>query len=161
MGILVIPPTITISSISFAVRPASLRAVLHGGSVLEIKSSTKASNLALVIFRLICFGPVLSAVIKGKLTSVCSAEQTDVNLPFITADKTGPKHINLKMTRAKLEALVEDLISRTLPPCKTALKDAGLTANEIDEIVMVGGMTRMPKVPLKLKTFLVKSQIKV
>ena len=97
---------------------------------------------------------------KAKI-ELSSAEQTDVNLPFITADKTGPKHINLKMTRAKLEALVEDLISKTLPPCKTALKDAGLTANEIDEIVMVGGMTRMPKVLLKLKTFLEKIQIKV
>jgi molecular chaperone DnaK len=89
---------------------------------------------------------------KAKI-ELSSAEQTDVNLPFITADKTGPKHINLKMTRAKLEALVEDLISRTLPPCKTALKDAGLTASEIDEIVMVGGMTRMPKVLAKVKNF--------
>ena len=89
---------------------------------------------------------------KAKI-ELSSAEQTDVNLPFITADKTGPKHINLKMTRAKLEALVEDLISRTLPPCKTALKDAGLTANEIDEIVMVGGMTRMPKVLSEVKNF--------
>ncbi len=89
---------------------------------------------------------------KAKI-ELSSAEQTDVNLPFITADKTGPKHINLKMTRAKLEALVEDLISRTLPPCKTALKDAGLTANEIDEIVMVGGMTRMPKVLTEVKNF--------
>jgi len=89
---------------------------------------------------------------KAKI-ELSSAEQTDVNLPFITADKTGPKHINLKMTRAKLEALVESLISRTLPPCKTALKDAGLTANEIDEIVMVGGMTRMPKVLAEVKNF--------
>ena len=89
---------------------------------------------------------------KAKI-ELSSAEQTDVNLPFITADKTGPKHINLKMTRAKLEALVEDLISRTLPPCKTALKDAGLTANEIDEVVMVGGMTRMPKVLAEVKNF--------
>ena len=89
---------------------------------------------------------------KAKI-ELSSAEQTDVNLPFITADKTGPKHINLKMTRAKLEALVEDLISRTLPPCKTALKDAGLTANEIDEVVMVGGMTRMPKVLAEVKSF--------
>jgi molecular chaperone DnaK len=89
---------------------------------------------------------------KAKI-ELSSAEQTDVNLPFITADKTGPKHINLKMTRAKLEALVEDLISRTLPPCKTALEDAGLTANEIDEIVMVGGMTRMPKVLSEVKNF--------
>jgi len=89
---------------------------------------------------------------KAKI-ELSSAEQTDVNLPFITADKTGPKHINLKMTRAKLEALVEDLISRTLPPCKTALKDAGLTANEINEVVMVGGMTRMPRVLAEVKNF--------
>jgi len=89
---------------------------------------------------------------KAKI-ELSSAEQTDVNLPFITADKTGPKHINLKMTRAKLEALVEDLISRTIPPCKTALKDAGLTANEIDEVVMVGGMTRMPRVLAEVKNF--------
>merc|ERR1712078_697796 len=89
---------------------------------------------------------------KAKI-ELSSAEQTDINLPFITADKTGPKHINLKLTRAKLEALVEDLISRTLPPCKTALKDAGITASEIDEIVMVGGMTRMPKVIAEVKNF--------
>jgi molecular chaperone DnaK len=89
---------------------------------------------------------------KAKI-ELSSAEQTDINLPFITADKTGPKHINLKMTRAKLEALVEDLITKTLAPCKTALKDAGLTANEIDEIVMVGGMTRMPKVVEQVKNF--------
>jgi molecular chaperone DnaK len=89
---------------------------------------------------------------KAKI-ELSSAEQTDVNLPFITADKTGPKHINLKMTRAKLEALVEKLILKTLPPCKTALKDAGLTANEIDEVVMVGGMTRMPRVLAEVKNF--------
>ena len=89
---------------------------------------------------------------KAKI-ELSSTEQTDVNLPFITADKTGPKHINLKMTRAKLEALVEDLITKTLAPCKTALKDAGITANEIDEIVMVGGMTRMPKVVEQVKNF--------
>jgi len=89
---------------------------------------------------------------KAKI-ELSSAEQTDINLPFITADKTGPKHINLKMTRAKLEALVEDLIAKTLPPCKTALKDAGITASEIDEIIMVGGMTRMPKVIAEVKSF--------
>ncbi len=89
---------------------------------------------------------------KAKI-ELSSAEQTDINLPFITADKTGPKHINIKMTRAKLEALVEDLISKTMPPCKTALKDAGISANEIDEIVMVGGMTRMPKVVEEVKNF--------
>jgi molecular chaperone DnaK len=89
---------------------------------------------------------------KAKI-ELSAAEQTDINLPFITADKTGPKHINLKMTRAKLEALVEDLISRTIPPCKTALKDAGVSASDIDEIVMVGGMTRMPKVISEVKNF--------
>ena len=89
---------------------------------------------------------------KAKI-ELSSAAQTEINLPFITADKTGPKHINLKMTRAKLEALVEDLISRTIPPCETALKDAGLSAGEIDEIVLVGGMTRMPKVIEEVKNF--------
>ena len=89
---------------------------------------------------------------KAKI-ELSAAEQTDINLPFITADKTGPKHINLKMTRAKLEALVEDLIARTIPPCKTALKDAGISASDIDEIVMVGGMTRMPKVIGEVKNF--------
>ena len=82
-----------------------------------------------------------------------SAEQTDINLPFITADKTGPKHINLKFTRAKLEALVEKLIERTLTPCKIALKDSGFSAAEINEVVMVGGMTRMPKVIETVKNF--------
>ena len=89
---------------------------------------------------------------KAKI-ELSAAEQTDINLPFITADKTGPKHINLKMTRAKLEALVEDLIARTIPPCKTALKDAGISSSDVDEIVMVGGMTRMPKVISEVKNF--------
>ncbi len=89
---------------------------------------------------------------KAKI-ELSSAAQTEINLPFITADKTGPKHINLKMTRAKLEALVEDLIKRTMPPCQTALKDAGLSAGEIDEIVLVGGMTRMPKIIEEVKNF--------
>ena len=89
---------------------------------------------------------------KAKI-ELSAAEQTDINLPFITADKTGPKHINLKMTRAKLEALVEDLIAKTVPPCKTALKDAGISASDIDEVVMVGGMTRMPKVINEVKNF--------
>ena len=89
---------------------------------------------------------------KAKI-ELSSAAQTEINLPFITADKTGPKHINLKMTRAKLEALVEDLIKKTLPPCQTALKDAGLSAGEVDEVVLVGGMTRMPKVVEEVKNF--------
>ena len=89
---------------------------------------------------------------KAKI-ELSSAVQTEINLPFITADKTGPKHINIKMTRAKLEALVEDLIGRTIPPCKTALKDAGLSATEINEVILVGGMTRMPKVIEEVKNF--------
>ena len=92
---------------------------------------------------------------KAKI-ELSSAEQTEVNLPFITADKTGPKHINLKFTRAKLEALFEDLIKKTLPPCKTALKDAGLSAGEINEVILVGGMTRMPKVIEEVKNFFAK-----
>ena len=89
---------------------------------------------------------------KAKI-ELSSAAQTEINLPFITADKTGPKHINLKMTRAKLEALVEDLIKRTIPPCETALKDAGLSASEVDEVVLVGGMTRVPKIIEEVKNF--------
>src|ERR1700753_1803351 len=75
-----------------------------------------------------------------------SSTQTEVNLPFITADASGPKHLNIKITRAKLEALVEDLIEKTVEPCKKALKDAGLAASQIDEVILVGGQTRMPKV---------------
>jgi len=80
---------------------------------------------------------------KAKIELSTSLE-TDINLPFITADASGPKHLNMKLTRAKLEALVEDLINRVEQPCRTALKDAGLTTNEIDEVILVGGMTRMP-----------------
>jgi molecular chaperone DnaK len=82
---------------------------------------------------------------KAKV-ELSSAMQTEVNLPFVTADQSGPKHLNIKLTRAKLEALVEKLIERTIAPCKAALKDAGITAGEIDEVILVGGMTRMPKV---------------
>jgi len=89
---------------------------------------------------------------KAKI-ELSSATQTEINLPFITADKTGPKHINLKFTRAKLEALVENLIERTLEPCKTALKDSGFSAAEINEVVLVGGMTRMPKIVETVKNF--------
>ncbi|MFO1190021.1 MAG: molecular chaperone DnaK [Alphaproteobacteria bacterium] len=89
---------------------------------------------------------------KAKI-ELSSSTQTDVNLPFITADQTGPKHLNIKLTRAKLEALVGDLIERTIVPCRAALKDAGVSAAEIDEVVMVGGMTRMPKVFETVKAF--------
>jgi molecular chaperone DnaK len=82
---------------------------------------------------------------KAKI-ELSSAMQTDVNLPFITADASGPKHLNVKLTRAKLESLVEDLIERTIKPCKAALEDAGVKASQIDEVILVGGMTRMPKI---------------
>lgn len=89
---------------------------------------------------------------KAKI-ELSSSTQTDVNLPFITADQSGPKHLNIHLTRAKLEALVGALVERTLEPCKKALKDAGLRASEIDEVVLVGGMTRMPKVIETVKGF--------
>jgi molecular chaperone DnaK len=82
---------------------------------------------------------------KAKI-ELSSSMQTEVNLPFITADQSGPKHLNIKLTRAKLEALVDELVQRTVGPCKAALKDAGLKASEIDEVILVGGMTRMPKI---------------
>ncbi len=82
---------------------------------------------------------------KAKI-ELSSSQQTDVNLPYITADASGPKHLNMKLTRAKLEALVEELIDRTIEPCRIALKDAGLSASEVDDIIIVGGQTRMPKV---------------
>ena len=82
-----------------------------------------------------------------------STQQTDINLPYITADATGPKHMNIKLTRAKLESLVMELIDRSMEPCKKALKDAGLKASEIGEVILVGGMTRMPKVIEKVKEF--------
>jgi molecular chaperone DnaK len=89
---------------------------------------------------------------KAKI-ELSSATQTDINLPYITADASGPKHLTLKLTRAKFEALVDDLIQRTVEPCRKALKDAGLTAGEINEVVLVGGMTRMPKVQEVVKSF--------
>ena len=89
---------------------------------------------------------------KAKI-ELSNATQTDVNLPFITADASGPKHLNIKLTRAKLEALVEDLIKRTIEPCRKALKDAGLAASDIQEVILVGGMTRMPKVIEEVQKF--------
>jgi molecular chaperone DnaK len=87
---------------------------------------------------------------KAKM-ELSTTMETTINLPFITADASGPKHLNIKLTRSKLESLVEDLIERTVQPCKTALKDAGLAASDIDEVILVGGMTRMPKVQQKVK----------
>ena len=89
---------------------------------------------------------------KAKI-ELSSSTQTEINLPFITADKTGPKHLNIKLTRAKLESLCAELIERTIEPCKTALKDSGLSAGEIGEVILVGGMTRMPKVIETVKNF--------
>ncbi|OYZ67063.1 MAG: molecular chaperone DnaK [Rhizobiales bacterium 24-66-13] len=89
---------------------------------------------------------------KAKI-ELSSATQTEINLPFITADASGPKHLTMKLTRAKFEALVDDLIQRTVEPCRLALKDAGLSAGQIDEVVLVGGMTRMPKVQEIVKQF--------
>jgi len=96
---------------------------------------------------------------KAKI-ELSSATQTEINLPYITADAAGPKHLALKLTRAKFEALVDDFIQRTVEPCRKALKDAGLSAGQIDEVVLVGGMTRMPKVQEVVKQFLARSRIR-
>ena len=89
---------------------------------------------------------------KAKI-ELSSSQQTEINLPYITADASGPKHLNLKITRAKFEALVEDLIERTIEPCRTAIKDAGVKVSDIDDVILVGGQTRMPKVLEKVKEF--------
>ncbi len=89
---------------------------------------------------------------KAKI-ELSGAQQTEVNLPFITADQAGPKHLNIKLTRAKLESLVEDLVQRTIDPCKQALKDAEISASEIEDVILVGGMTRMPKITEQVKNF--------
>jgi molecular chaperone DnaK len=104
----------------------------------------KSDNLALQRIK--------EAAEKAKC-ELSSATQTDINLPFITADKTGPKHLNIKLTRAKFESLTEDLIKKTFAPCKTALKDSGYSKKDIDEVILVGGMTRMPKVYETVKSF--------
>src|SRR6476661_4066928 len=89
---------------------------------------------------------------KAKI-ELSNSTQTDINLPYVTADASGPKHLNIKLTRAKLEALVEDLIERTIAPCRTAIKDAGVSVGQVDDVILVGGMTRMPKVQEKVKEF--------
>ncbi|MCW8946061.1 MAG: molecular chaperone DnaK [Sedimenticola sp.] len=93
---------------------------------------------------------------KAKI-ELSNGQQTDINLPYITADASGPKHLNIKLTRSKLEALVDDLVTRTIAPCRTALNDAGLTASEIDEVILVGGQTRMPKVQAVVEEFFGKT----
>jgi len=89
---------------------------------------------------------------KAKI-ELSSSQQTDINLPYITADQSGPKHLNIKLTRAKLESLVGDLVSRTIDPCKVAVKDAGLSVSDIDDVILIGGQTRMPKVQEKVQEF--------
>ncbi|MES1927854.1 molecular chaperone DnaK [Salinisphaera dokdonensis CL-ES53] len=89
---------------------------------------------------------------KAKI-ELSSTQQTEINLPYVTADQSGPKHLNMKMTRAKLESLVEDLVARTIDPCRTALKDAGMKAGDIDDVILVGGQTRMPAVQEAVKSF--------
>ncbi len=93
---------------------------------------------------------------KAKI-ELSSSQQTDINLPYITADASGPKHLNIRLTRAKLESLVEDLVNRTVDPCKVALNDAGLTGAEIDDVILVGGQTRMPMVQAKVESFFGKA----
>jgi molecular chaperone DnaK len=89
---------------------------------------------------------------KAKI-ELSSSQQTDVNLPYITADAAGPKHLNIKLTRAKLESLVEDLVKKTIGPCRTAMQDAGVSADQIAEVILVGGQTRMPLVQKYVKDF--------
>lgn len=115
-------------------------------SEFKKKSGIDLSKDALAMQR------IKEAAEKAKI-ELSSATETEINQPYITADATGPKHLNLKVTRAKLEELVDDLIARTIEPCKKALKDAGLSASEIEDVVLVGGMTRMPKVQEAVKKF--------
>ena len=89
---------------------------------------------------------------KAKI-ELSSGQQTEINLPYITMDATGPKHLAMKITRAKFESLVEDLIARSIEPCRTALKDAGLSTSDIDDVILVGGQSRMPKVQEAVKDF--------
>ena len=93
---------------------------------------------------------------KAKI-ELSSAQQTEINLPYITADQTGPKHLNMKLTRAKLESLIEDLVDRTIKPCKTAIKDAGLSVNDINDVILVGGQTRTPLVQKKVEEYFGKA----
>lgn len=97
---------------------------------------------------------------KAKI-ELSTSSQTDVNLPYITADASGPKHLNIKLTRAKLESLVDELVQRTIGPCKVALKDAGLSVGDIDDVILVGGQTRMPKVQEEVKTSSVRKRVKM
>ena len=102
---------------------------------------------------------VKEAAEKAKM-ELSTMMETDINLPFITADASGPKHLTMRMTRAKMEQLVEDLIAKLEAPCRTAMKDANLSASQIDEAILVGGMTRVPRVQQKVKEILARSPTK-
>ena len=123
-----------------------LRIIAYLSEEFQKESGVDISNDPLAMQRL------KEAAEKAKI-ELSSSQQTEVNLPYITADSTGPKHLNIKLTRAKLESLVEDLVARTIAPCKTALTDAGLKANEINDVILVGGQTRMPKVQEEVQNF--------
>jgi molecular chaperone DnaK len=123
-----------------------LRVINYLVKEFERESGVDISNDPLAMQRL------KEAAEKAKI-ELSSQQQTEVNLPYITADASGPKHLNIKLTRAKLESLVDDLIEKTMGPCKVALNDAGLKVNEIDDVILVGGQTRMPKVQEAVKNF--------
>jgi len=123
-----------------------LRIISYLASEFQKESGVDISQDPLAMQRL------KEAAEKAKI-ELSSSQQTEVNLPYITADASGPKHLSIKLTRAKLESLVEDLVTRTIEPCKTALADAGLKAGEIDDVILVGGQTRMPKVQEEVKNF--------
>jgi len=123
-----------------------LRIINHLIETFKKESGFDLNNDPLALQRL------KEAAEKAKI-ELSAAQQTDINLPYITADQNGPKHLNMKMTRAKLESLVEELVERTIEPCKTALKDAGLASKDIQEVILVGGQTRMPMVQKKVEEF--------
>ncbi len=123
-----------------------LRIINHLIDTFKKESGIDLNNDPLALQRL------REAAEKAKV-ELSSSQQTDINLPYITADQAGPKHLNMKLTRAKLESLVEELVDRTIEPCKTALKDAGLQSGDITDVILVGGQTRMPKVQEKVKEF--------
>ncbi len=123
-----------------------LRVINHLIDTFKKESGIDLNNDPLALQRL------KEAAEKAKI-ELSSSQQTDINLPYITADQAGPKHLNMKLTRAKLESLVEDLVDRTIEPCKTAIKDAGLSTGDITDVILVGGQTRMPKVQEKVQEF--------
>jgi molecular chaperone DnaK len=127
-----------------------LRIIDHLADTFKKEQGVDLHNDPLALQRL------KEAAEKAKI-ELSSSQQTDINLPYITADQTGPKHLNVKLTRSKLESLVEDLVDRTIGPCRTALKDAGVGAGDISEVILVGGQTRMPKVQEKVEEFFGKA----